>query len=72
MTERVSSELIRRQASELQRVSVSDERASELAVELESLNSAVFEAALDLEFDDEPAGFARLLRSAGRAGQADD
>lgn len=64
MTKRVSPELIRRQAEELHRFTVADDRAAELADEVETINAAAFEAALDLEFDDEPAAFVRLLRAA--------
>ena len=72
MTERVSPELIRRQAEELHRFSVPEDRAAELAGEVEALNSAVFEAALDLDFDDEPAAFPRLLRAARPEDPADE
>lgn len=68
----VSPELIRLQAEQLQQVSVPQERASELAGEVERLNSAVFEAAMDLEFDDEPATFSRALRAARVKARYDD
>ena len=64
MAKPVSPELILRQSEELQRLRVSQDRASELAGEVERLNSTVCEAALELEFDDEPAAFPRLLRMA--------
>jgi hypothetical protein len=72
MTKRVSAELIRRQAEELQRFSVPEGRAETLAGEVEALNSAVFEAALELDFDDEPAAFPRALRAARPEEPTDD
>ena len=62
MTERVSDELIRRQARELQDIDLTDERCAELAVEVGGYNAKVSAAATDLEFDNEPAQFTRLLR----------
>lgn len=72
MIKKVSPELIRRQAEELHGFSVDDLRASELAKEVETINSAAFDAAQDLDFDDEPATFARLLRSARPGAPADE
>jgi len=64
MRKRVSPELIQRQAEELHRFTVAAGRAAELAGEVDSINTVAFDAALDLEFDEEPSGFMRLLRSA--------
>ena len=61
MAERVTELLIRHQATELQRIDVSAKRALELAEEVEQLNSCVLKAAENLEFDDEPAAFTRML-----------
>lgn len=72
MIKKVSPELIRRQAEELHRFVVDDVRASELAKEVESINSAAFDAAQDLDFDDEPVAFSRLLRSARPRAQSDE
>jgi hypothetical protein len=37
---------------------------------VETINAAAFEAAQELDFDDEPVAFARLLRAARPEGQA--
>ncbi len=63
MTPKVSVELIDRQASELQHISVSRERVVELASEVDNFNRDVFEAAQDLDFKDEPIGFLKVLLS---------
>ena len=62
MTETVTPKLILRQAAELQNLDISEERAEQLAPEVQSINHDVSEAAFDLEFDDEPVGFFRALR----------
>ena len=62
MGDKVSPELILRQGKELQSIEISDERAGQLAGEVETINSAAREAADELDFDDEPAGFFRVLR----------
>ena len=62
MREKVTPELIRRQGAELQNLDISDGRAAELAPEVEAINGEVIKAALELDFDDEPVGFFRLLR----------
>lgn len=62
MTEDVTPKLILRQAAELQNLDITEERAGELAPEVQSINHDVCEAAFDLEFDDEPVGFFRALR----------
>lgn len=62
MTETVTPKLILRQAAELQNLDISEERAEQLAPEVQSINHDVSDAAFDLEFDDEPVGFFRALR----------
>jgi hypothetical protein len=66
MTPKVSVELINRQASELQHIPVSRERVIELASEVDNFNRDVFEAARNLDFNDEPIGFLRVLVSRRR------
>jgi hypothetical protein len=63
---KVSDELIKRQADELQDIELTAERCAELAVEVGNYNRRVSDAASDLEFDNEPAEFARLLRGLRR------
>jgi hypothetical protein len=58
---KVTAELIRLQGAQLQSRTIELERAAELAAELEAMHSAVSEAARDLEFDDEPADFQKVL-----------
>ncbi len=72
MTKPVSPELIRRQAEELHRFTIAEDRASELAAEVETINAAAFEAAQELDFDDEPVAFARLLRAARAEASSDE
>lgn len=62
MTETVTPKLILRQAAELLDLDITDERAEQLAPEVQAINHAVSEAAFDLGFDDEPVGFFRALR----------
>ena len=62
MTDPVTPELIKAQAAQLQEVALTDARATELAAEVDRINRVVREHAIDLEFDDEPARYAVLLR----------
>lgn len=62
MTEDVTPKLILRQAAELQNLDITEERAEQLAPEVQAINHDVSDAAFDLEFDDEPVGFFRALR----------
>lgn len=62
MTEDVTPKLILRQAAELQNLDITEERAEQLAPEVQAINRDVSDAAFDLEFDDEPVGFFRALR----------
>ena len=65
---KVTSELIRLQGAQLQARTIESERAAELAAELEAMHAAVSDAARDLDFDDEPADFQKvLLRNAPKA-----
>lgn len=64
--DKVSDELIKRQAEELQGIKLTAGRCAELAVEVGNYNGRVREAASELEFDNEPAEFARLLRELRR------
>ena len=68
MTDNVTPKLILRQAAELQNLDITEERAEQLAPEVQSINHDVVEAAFDLEFDDEPVGFFRALRLQKPAG----
>jgi hypothetical protein len=56
--------LIQAIAAELQDGHVGDERAVELAAEVGRLNAAVLREANTLQFQDEPAHFARALDAA--------
>ena len=58
----ISGPFIREFAERLQDVSLPDERASELAIEVARLNEAVRLAKLPLDFDAEPAAFFAALR----------
>jgi len=66
MSDKVSAELIRRQAVELQGMDLTEARCAELATEVGGYNLRVSDAARDLEFDNEPAEFAKLLRALRR------
>ena len=63
MARRVSTELIDRQGSELQRIQYPTGRNAELAEELEVINDDVFEMAQMRDFNDAPSNFDHLLRS---------
>lgn len=68
---KVTADLIRLQGAQLQSRAIEPERAAELAAELEAMHTAVSEAARDLDFDDEPADFQKvLLRNAPKAEDA--
>ena len=62
----VTPELIARQAQELQDLDLAPARCAELAAEVEGYNRQVAEAAAELEFENEPAEFARALRALRR------
>ena len=66
MTEKVSAQLIASQARQLHQADLTEQRCAELAEEVGNYNGKVAEAALELEFDNEPAEFAKLLRSLRR------
>lgn len=61
MNDKPTGELIRDHGRQLARLEISEQRAGELAGELERLNNAVLEAATRLDFNDEPARFVALL-----------
>ncbi len=63
MARRVSTELIDRQGSELQRIEYTPGRSAELAEELDVINGEMYEMAKIREFNDDPGAFDRLLRS---------
>lgn len=62
MSDDVSTDLIDRQARELQDIELTPERTAELAVEVGRYNREVAQAARGLDFDEEPADFTRVLR----------
>ena len=61
MHSNVTAELIREHGSWLQRLDINSQRASELAIEVERLNTAVLDTAVQLDFNDEPSRFTALL-----------
>ena len=63
MARRVSTELIDRQGSELQRIEYTPGRSAELAEELDVINGEMLEMAKMREFNDDPGAFDRILRS---------
>ena len=63
MTKKVTPDLILQQASALQRLEITESRAEELTDEVAAINDTVLDAALEMDFDDEPASHARLLRA---------
>ena len=63
MDEKITPELILKQASALQRLEITEARAEELSEEVAAINDTVLDAALEMDFDDEPASHARLLRA---------
>lgn len=63
MDEKVTAELILKQASALQRLEITAARAEELSEEVAAINDTVLDAALEMDFEDEPASHARLLRA---------
>jgi hypothetical protein len=66
---KVTGELVRLQGAQLQARTIEPDRATDLAVELAAMNEAVSDAARDLDFDDEPADFQRvLLRNSRKEG----
>jgi len=61
MTNTVSAELIRRQAEELQRITLEDGRDEELAAEVAVFVETLHAASWEVEDDDEPGHFQRVL-----------
>lgn len=71
MLKKVSAELVRLQAEELQDFALDDGRASDLAAEVSVFVGTVKDAAWSLEEDDEPSHFVRaLLAGMARWGDA--
>jgi hypothetical protein len=66
MSAKVTAELIREYGRALRRLEITEERAGELAAEVERLNSAVIDAAGRLDFNDDPCRFAALLAAAAQ------
>lgn len=63
MNEKPTSQLIRNHGRQLARLEISEQRAGELAAEVERLNTAVLDAAARLDFNDEPSRFTARLHS---------
>ena len=61
MKDKPTAQLIRDHGRQLVRLDISEQRAGELAAEVERLNNAVLDAAVRLDFNDEPARFTALL-----------
>lgn len=62
----VSHDLIRQIATQLQNLPVDSARATELAIEVARLNSAILGAGSRICFTDEPAAFCALLERRGK------
>lgn len=60
---KVTPELIQAQALELRGAKLEERRAHEIAADVERLNEAALAARELLDFNDEPARFAALLRA---------
>ncbi|MBI4206624.1 MAG: hypothetical protein HY527_16505 [Betaproteobacteria bacterium] len=61
MSDKPTSQLIRDHGRQIARLDIAEQRAGELATEVDRLNSAVLEGASRLDFNDEPARFSALL-----------
>lgn len=62
MKDKPTPQLIRDHGRQIARLDIAEQRAGELAAEVDRLNGAVLEGAVRLDFNDEPARFsARLL-----------
>lgn len=61
MNDRPTAQLIRDHGRRIARLDIDEQRAAELAVEVDRLNGAVMQAAARLDFNDEPARFIDLL-----------
>lgn len=59
--EKLTAQLVRDHGRQLVRLDISEQRAGELAAEVERLNNAVLDAAARLDFNDEPSRFTALL-----------
>jgi len=63
MTQNVGPALIDMQARQLQHLDLTPSRCKELAREVGGYNETVREAALELDFEHEPADFRKALRA---------
>ena len=61
MREKLTPNTIRDYSREVANVGVPDERAAEIAPEVEALNNAVLDAATHLDLNDEPGQFPLVL-----------
>ena len=61
MNDKLTSQLIRDHGRQIARLDIAEQRAGELATEVDRLNSAVLAGATRLDFNDEPARFSALL-----------
>ena len=61
MQNEITPELIKLMAAQLRGLEVSDERASQLAIEVARVNDAARAAAVDNAFNDEPSRYAVTL-----------
>ena len=67
MSAKITPGLIREHGAQLRRIALDEQRAAELAEEIERLNDAVLNAAEKrLEFNDDPNRFAALLVAAAQ------
>ena len=61
MRDRLTPNTIQNYGREVAKLAVADERAAEIAPEVEALNNAVLDTAVSLDLNDEPAQFALAL-----------
>ena len=70
MSDKITAALIRAHGAALRRIELDEQRAAEVAAEVERLNNAVLDAARRIDFNDEPARFPAYLASVAHAGKA--
>jgi len=70
MLPKVSTELIERQARELQRLRHAEGRSTELAEEVDTINREVFRIGETMDLNEEPGGFFRVLHAGRESGGA--
>jgi hypothetical protein len=61
MSDKITAELIRQYGKALRRMDLSEQRAAEVAIEVERHNKAIMDAAHILDFNDEPSRFFSVL-----------